>query len=425
MSGVPGNDQTAAGQDYARDAQRPRPGDTATLNSKVEAIRGETPAVVQTVYLNTGTCGPLPRRTIAAMQRAQDEELLHGRIAPDHYPELANALRGVKEAVAGLIGCDASELALCRHTTDGMNMAIGGYPWQPGDEIVTSNIEHPSGLLPIFLAKRRYGVEVRIADIGIGDGPTEEIVAAFERQITARTRMIVLSHIPYTTGTVLPLKEIVGMAHSHGVLVTVDAAQSYGQIALDLHDIGVDFYAMPGQKWMCGPEGTGIFYARAECRDRIEPTVIGPFGIEMDSLDYLGGTYVPSKGSAYFDVGSVNLPLLVGQRTSTEWIRDEVGLAWATQRIAALGQYAAEMLSGLEGVRVVTPRERMAGLVAFVVEGIDPEELMNRLYREHNITLRFVTQYINNPRANRLSAGFYNTEGDLDQLGDAIRHMRA
>lgn len=422
MGSVPENERTAASQDHERSYDL-KAGDAE--DGKVRAIREEMPAVLQTVYLNTGTCGPLPRLTIAAMQRAQEAELLHGRIAPEHYPELAHALQGVKEVVASIVGCDASELALCRHTTDGMNMAIGGYAWQPGDEIVTSNIEHPSGLLPIFLAKRRFGVEVRIADIGIGDGSTEEIVAAFEQQITARTRMIVLSHIPYTTGTVLPLKEIVAMAHSHGVLVTVDAAQSYGQIALDLHDLEVDYYAMPGQKWMCGPEGTGIFYARAESRDRIEPSVIGPFGIEMESLDYLGGTYVPSKGSAYFDVGSVNLPLLVGQRISTEWIRDEVGSAWATQRIAALGQYAAEMLSRLDGVRVVTPRERMAGLVAFVVDGIDPEELMNRLYREYNITVRFVTQYINNPRANRLSAGFYNTEGDLDQLGEAIQRIRA
>lgn len=399
-------------------------GDAETLNAKVQGIREEMPAVLHTVYLNTGTCGPLPRRTIAAMQQTQDEELLHGRIAPNHYPELANAIKGVKEAVAGVVGCETSELALCRHTTDGMNMAIAGYAWQAGDEIVTSNIEHPSGLLPIFLAKRRFGVEVRVADIGIGAASTEEIVGAFEREITPRTRMLVVSHIPYTTGTVLPLKEIVAMAHSHGVLVTVDAAQSYGQIPLDLHDLGVDFYAMPGQKWMCGPEGTGVFYARAESRERIEPSVIGPFGVEMGSLDYLGGTYVPSKGAAYFDVGSVNLPLLVGQRTSTEWIRDGVGVAWATQRIAALGQYAAEILSGMDGVRVVTPRERMAGLVAFVVEGIDPEDLMNRLYSEHNITVRFVTKYINNPRSNRLSAGFYNSEADLDQLGEAIRRIQ-
>lgn len=427
MGNLEANEHIAPGQNHERvfETQRQGMGDVTSPEAKIQAIREEMPAVLQTVYLNTGTCGPLPRRAVAAMQQAQEAELLHGRIAPNHYPELANALRSVKEAVAGIIGCDASDLALCRHTTDGMNLAIGGYSWQPGDEIVTSNIEHPSGLLPIFLAKRRFGVEVRIADIGLGEGSTEEIVGAFERQITARTRMIVVSHIPYTTGTVLPLKEIVAMAHSHGVLVTVDAAQSYGQIPLDMRDLEVDFYAMPGQKWMCGPEGTGIFYARAESREQIEPAVIGPFGIEMESLDYLGGTYVPAKGAAYFDVGSANLPLLAGQRSATEWIRDAVGVAWATQRIAALGQYAAEMLSGLDGVRVVTPRERMAGLVTFVVEGIDPEELMNRLYREHNITVRFVTQYINNPRANRLSAGFYNTEGDLTQLGEAIQRIRA
>ncbi|MGZ3680010.1 MAG: aminotransferase class V-fold PLP-dependent enzyme, partial [Ktedonobacterales bacterium] len=151
MDSMAENDRSAAGQHVASAYGRQEEGagdDAETLTAKVRGIREEMPAVLQTVYLNTGTCGPLPRRAVAAMQRAQEEELLRGRIAPDHYPELAGALKGVKDAVASVVGCDVSELALCRHTTDGMNMAIGGYAWRPGDEIVTSNIEHPSGLLP-------------------------------------------------------------------------------------------------------------------------------------------------------------------------------------------------------------------------------------------------------------------------------------
>ena len=397
---------------------------TGDEHAHIERIRQELPAVLGTVYLNTGTCGPLPRRAISAMQQAQDEEVLRGRIDPGHYPSLAAAMNGVKAAVADVLGCDPTELALSRHTTDGMNLALAGYPWQPGDEIVTTNIEHPSGLLPMFLARRRGGVTVRVADIGLGEGTTERIVAAFEQQITLRTRMLVLSHISYTTGAVLPLKEIVAMAHSHDVLVLVDGAQSYGQIPLDLHDLAVDYYAVPGQKWMCGPEGTGAFYARAASMERIEQTIVGPFGMEWDSLDYLGGSYMPAGDARRFDVGSANLPLLIGQRAATEWIRDEVGLPWAMARIAALGTYAARTLAALDDVEVVTPEHRRAGLVSFVVGGIDPEDLMNRLYTEHNITVRYVTRYINNPRASRLSVGFYNTEDDLDRLGEAIRVIR-
>lgn len=392
--------------------------------AQIARIREELPATTATVYLNTGTCGPLPRRTIAAMRQAQEEELAHGRIAPDHYPHLFATLNMVKAAIARTIGCDPTELALTRHTTDGMNLAIAGYPWQVGDEIVTSNIEHPSGLGPMFMVRRRWGVEVRVADIGIGGGETAAIVAAFEREMTPRTRMLVVSHIPYTTGAVLPLKEITAMAHAHGVLVLVDGAQSYGQIPLDMHDLEVDYYAMPGQKWMCGPEGTGAFYARAASLEQIEQTIVGPFGMVFGSLAYATQSYDLAPGSQRFDVGSVNMPLLMGQLTSTTWINDELGMPWVTTRAAELGATAARLLAAMPGVEVFTPAERRAGLVTFAVAGIDPEVLMQRLFAEHNISLRFVTQYINNPRANRLATGFYNNEEDLQRLVKAIEAVQ-
>ena len=390
----------------------------------IRQIRDEMPAVEDTVYLNTGTCGPLPRRTVRAMQDVQEEELLHGRIAPDHYPKLAATVQEVKMVAAGILGCDPTELALSRHTTDGMNLALGGYRWQSGDEILLTNIEHPSGLLPSFLARRRFGANVRVVDIGLGGGDVGSIVAAFEERITSQTRMLVLSHIPYTTGTVLPLKEIVAMAHNHDVLVTVDGAQSFGQIPLDLHDLEVDYYACPGQKWMCGPEGTGLFYARAGSLKHLEQTFVGPFGMRWQTLDYLGGTYEVADGSARFDVGGMNLPLLIGQMTSMKWIAEQVGLDWAINRISALGSYAYQRLSELKGVQVVTPAERMAGLVTFVVEGIDAQDLSNRLRTEHNVTIRFVDTYINNPRANRLCTGFYNTVEDIDRLIGAVTAIR-
>jgi L-cysteine/cystine lyase len=214
------------------------------------------------------------------------------------------------------------------------------------------------------------------------------------------------------------------MAHSHNVLVTADGAQSFGQIPLDLHDLEVDYYACPGQKWMCGPEGTGLFYARAQSLAELEQTFVGPFGMRMHTLDYLGATFETAEGAGRFDVGSANLGLLVGQRTSMQWIGNDLGLDWVTTRITALGIYAYTRLAELSGVQVITPPERMAGLVAFVVEGIDAEELSNRLLKEHNVTIRYVDTYINNPRASRLSAGFYNTPEDIDRLVDSIAAIR-
>ncbi len=392
---------------------------------RVRLIREELPAVEDTVYLNTGTCGPLPRRTIKAMQEAQQEELVHGRIAPDHYPQLRATIDDVKSVAAKILGCEPTELAISRHTTDGMNLALAGYPWQAGDEILVTNIEHPSGLLPSFLARRRYGVDVHVVDIGLGGGDVGDIIAAFERSLTSHTRMLVLSHIPYTTGAVLPLAEIVAMAHNFNVLVTVDGAQSFGQIPLNLHELDVDYYACPGQKWMCGPEGTGLFYARAGSLDRIEQTFVGPFGMRsMQSLDYLGAAYEAAEDAGKFDVGSANLPLLIGQMASMKWIGEEVGLEWATTRSATLGAYAYQQLSGLPGVEVITPRERMAGLITFVVQDIDAQDLSNRLRAEHNVTIRFVDKYINNPRGNRLSAGFFNTVEDIDRLVEAVDAIR-
>ncbi len=392
------------------------------VDAKVEQIRQEMPAVENTVYLNTGTCGPLPRRTVTAMQEVQNEELLQGRIAPNHYPGIMAAKTAVKEVVAGVLGCTPKDVAIAGRTTDGMNIAIAGYRWQRGDEIITSNIEHPGGLMPSFLTKRRYGTRIRVVDIGVGELKTADTVRAFEQVINAHTKMIVISHISYTTGAVLPVKEITAMAHSHDVLVAVDAAQSFGSLPLDMDDLGADFYACPGQKWICGPEGTGSLYVRPSSLGELEQTFGG--GMEWGSLDYYGASFTPAAGAGRFDVGGYNLPLLVGQKVSTEWIKDEVGLDWAYARIKHLGEYAHKLLSGMAGVTVVTPNDHMAGLVAFTVDGIDRVDLKNRLLAEHNVTIRDVNKYINNPDALRLATGFYNTEEDLDRMAEGIKTIQ-
>jgi L-cysteine/cystine lyase len=381
------------------------------------------PGVHDTVYLNTGTCGPLPTVAYEAMQVELQADLTKARIDAQHFPRLTQSRNEVRAAVAAAIGADPSEIAVTASTTDGMYTAIIGYRWQPRDELLLTNIEHPGGLVPSFLAKRRFGIRVRIVDLGLGGGETADIVSAFERAITPRTRMIVLSHVSYTTGAKLPLKEIVALAHRHDVLVVVDAAQSYGALDLDMHDLGVDVYACSGQKWMCGPDGTGALYVRADRTGELEQTFVSG-GTIRETMDYRGGSIAPAFGAARFDTSGRNVALMRGQLAATRWITEELGTGWVASRIEQIAGYAYGHLSTLPGVSMVTPREALAGLIAFNVDGISGPDLTARLAEEHNVTIRFVTKYINNPDAARVSLGFFNDEVDVGQLIDGIRAIQ-
>lgn len=388
----------------------------------IKEIRKMVPAVEQTAYLNTGTCGPMPIVAYEAIKEELEKELSPSRIDSNHFPAIGAAREEVRQVVAAAIKANPEDVAVTHRTTEGMYIAIMGYRWQVGDELILSNIEHPGGMMPSFLAKRRYGVRIRVADIGLGGGDPAKIVKAFEEKITPRTRMIVLSHVSYTTGATLPVKEITEMAHAHDVLVVVDAAQTFGALNLDMNDLGVDVYACPGQKWACGPEGTGSVY--------IKPSSIGEFEQNFagspvrDSLDYYGGTYTAAPGAARFDTAGSNVGQSIGQAVATRWVTEDVGTAWVEERITRLANMTWDKLNKVKGVEVVTPKEALSGLIAFTVEGIDPPELSRRLAEEHNVTIRYVQKYINNPDAARVSLGFYNNEDDIDRFLTGLKAVQ-
>lgn len=381
------------------------------------------PGVIDTTYLNTGTCGPLPKIAYDAMVLELGNDLTGARISSFHFERIFELWGEVREEVASVLHTEASNIAITNRTTDGMYVALMGYPWQDREELIITNIEHPGGLLPAFLARQRFNVRVKVADVKLGGESVEETVAAFEKLITPRTRMIALSHVPYTTGARLPVKEIVEMAHSHDVLVTVDAAQSYGAFDVDVHDLDVDFYACPGQKWMCGPDGTGALYVRPEALGELNQNFAGMF--EWGSLDYHGRGFQPAPNASRFDTGGWNLALLAGQAASTRWIREDVGLDWVYERIDRLNSGAYDALAEMDGVEMVTPRDNKAGLLAFTFDGIEPDELSARLAEDDNVTIRYVTKYINNPDAARVSIGFYNNEEDIEKLMTGLEKVRA
>jgi L-cysteine/cystine lyase len=372
-------------------------------------IRSQLPATEVIAYLNTGTHGPLPVRANEVMAAAAAAELRDGRAnmqAFMDYRERAAALRGM---LAGALGADEAEIALARSTTEGMNMAIWGLDWKPSDVVVTTNVEHGGALIPLYQLHRRYGVTIKFADATSGE--PDGVLAAMESAISPGVKLVVLSHVAYGTGALLPLREVAALAHERGALVLVDGAQSVGATEVDFHALGVDFYAFPGQKWLCGPEGTGGLYVSAAAIGRLEPTYVG-FGAvdhdkyrpnDPDSFQVIGA-------AAAYEAGTFYRPAIRGFAASFSWLSEDIGLDVVYERIRRLREYSVGRLGELGGVRLMAPASALAGLVAFRHPDLDPAKCVAYL-AEHQVSIRSIPEN----GALRLSCGFYNTPDEVDR----------
>jgi L-cysteine/cystine lyase len=386
----------------------------AAVDPKVAALRAALPSVETTAYFNVGSNGPIPRVAQVALLEAATAELEVGRIVPGLYERNRGRNREIAALIAEMFDADTDEIALTHSTTEGLATVLMGMTWQRGDEVVTCPLEHPGLLSPLGLLAHRYGVVLRHAEVGVGDG---DVVGAIAGAITTRTRVIALSHVMWSTGAVLPLRELADLARERGVLLVVDGAQSAGQIPVALHALGVDAYAMAGQKWLCGPEATGALYVRRDRFADIAPTYLRY--AQFDPSGYI----LPAPSAQRYEIGEFYGPGLLAFAAGLRWLRDEVGLDWAYARTAELGQRVHAGLSALDGVTVVTPAARMAGLVNFAVAGMRPQEVAARLF-ERNITIRYV-DVRPCPVTARAAAAWWNTEEEVDQLVAAAGEIAA
>lgn len=387
---------------------------TSSDHHKIAMIRAQMPAVTREVYLNTGTNGPLSRRTVDAITAYACDELEHGRIGP--ASERASAVLAESRAlIAELLGCSLDEIALTHNTTEGMNIALLGLDWQPGDELVTANSEHEGGLNPAALLKARYGVNVIYTDIGLCDC---DPVVSLERALTPRTRAVVLSHVSWTTGAVLPMRELSDMAHQVGAVVVCDAAQAAGMVPARVHDLGVDAYALSGQKWLCGPDGIGALYVRKDIQSKIQNTFSGYYTIK-NRVAHADAEIVFGDDAMRYQYAFHYAPSLFGFNEGLKWIRDEVGWEWAHRRTRELAQCAYEELGKIPGLRLYMPRDRIGGLIHFSVDDIPPADLTAGLSAQ-NIVIRHVPE----PLLNRVATGFFNIEEDIAALVRGIRSLQ-
>jgi L-cysteine/cystine lyase len=384
-------------------------------DEKVAAIRELLPATSAGIYLNTGSAGPLPAETAAAMREQEERDLRVGRGHPDTFPEIVERMAEARGALAALLATDLDAVALTHSTTDGMNAAVAALPWRPGDHVVTTRHEHPGGLGPLLAIRDRLGVTIDYVDIGDGDDE-ERTLAAFVGAIDRAPRAVVISHVLWTTGAVLPIARIAAAARAAGVVTIVDGAQSVGAIPVRPDDLGIDALALPGQKWLLGPEGMGGLWVAPDAR-AWQPALGGWFSFERFDLD---GDIAWQPGARRFEATSFHRPSLVGLARSIGWLAMSVGLPWAYERAATQTRGAIERLRSIPGVTLLTSATRHATLVSFRIADWPSERAYDELGDRTLAILRHVPG-----DALRISVGFWTTDDELDRFADGVELLAA
>ncbi len=377
----------------------------------LQSVRQEMPTTTSCIYLNTGTFGPLPTCAIESMQQYLQDQLKKGRLGTAAFESMTAIYEEARKRVAHLLHADQQEIALTDNTGEGLNIISYGIHWQEGDEVITTNHEHISLLAPLYQIRDRYGIIIHKADLGpVADRPVLQAIADL---VTPRTRLISLSHVTWSTGAVLNIREVARMGRELGIPVLIDGAQSAGAIPIDVKALGVDFYAIPMQKWLCGPDGTGALYVRREALDYVMPTYVGYFSIKHEE----DVEWELHKHAQRFEAGGRQTAALLGQSTVLKWLEETVSHEWLFERISSLSTYAYNALQRLPGITMLTPEPGASGLVSFTLEGRDVTEVVNTLRDNHNIYIRNIPS----TKALRISTGFYNTEEEIDSLMQALR----
>nr|BBH91857.1 cysteine lyase [Thermogemmatispora argillosa] len=378
---------------------------------RLQAIREAMPATTAHTYLNTGTFGPLPRCVVEAMHERLQEEWHQGRLGAEAQASLLACYREARQRCATLLNASEEEIALTDNTGEGLNIIAFGLNWREGDEVITTNHEHISALAPLYQLRDRYGIRLRIADLG--ERGERSAVEEIARLITPRTRLIVLSHVSYMTGARFDVSAVTALGRRHGVPVLIDGAQAAGAIAVDVQALDVDFYAFPMHKWLCGPDGTGGLYVRRTALSQVQSTYVGYYSLKHEQ----SGAWELHETAQRFELGGRQTAALVGQSRVLRWLAEEVGHHWLQERIAALNRYAADLLSDVPGVRILTPQPGASGLLSLTFERAEPETVVRRLAQEHNVLIRSIPER----QALRLSTGFYNTEEELERVAGILR----
>lgn len=374
--------------------------------------RQQFPGLLNKTYFNFGGQGTMPQAAFEAIIDTHKYIQQVGPFSSKINTWLTQRGHLLRQALATELGTTADTISLTENVTAGCNIVLWGINWQRGDRLLMSDCEHPGVIATVQEIARRFEVEVAICPIldTLNQGSPVQVI---QEHLTPNTRLVVLSHLLWNTGQVLPLQEISQLCHRYPannqpVRVLVDAAQSVGSLVLNLPDSEVDYYAFTGHKWLCGPAGVGGLYVRPEAFAELQPTFIGWRSIDIDNQAQPQGW---KESGEKFEVATAAYPEYEGLRsaiaTHQEWGTPEQRY----QAICAASEYLWSNLNQIPRVTCLKTTPPTAGLVSFQVPGINHKQLVHSLEAQG-----FLLRTIADPNCIRACVHYLTIAEEIDSL---------
>ena len=362
---------------------------TSLSKTDLKEHRQQFPGLINKTYFNFGGQGTMPEAALTAIINTHKYVQEVGPFSDKANSWLTDKVNLLREAIATELDTTPETITLTENVTAGCNIAMWGVDWQQGDRILITDCEHPGIVATVEEIARRFGVEVSICSImdTLNNGDPVEVIRS---SLTENTRLVVLSHLLWNTGQVLPLKEITQACHNYSaqktIRVMVDAAQSVGSLDLNLPELEIDYYAFTGHKWLCGPAGVGGLYISESAFADLNPTFIGWRGVEMDDR---GKPVAWKQDGTKFEVATSAYPEYEGLRSAIAVHQEWGSKSDRYQRICELSNYLWSQLQQIDRVSCLKDTPPEAGLVSFQVAGTKHKELVDKL-EQQNILLRTI-----------------------------------
>ncbi len=378
------------------------------------------------VYLDNAATSQKPRRVLDALTDYYERHNANVHRGVHRLAEEATAAyEGAREQVARFLGArDPRGLVFTRGTTESINLvahAWGRKFLREGDEVVLTEAEHHSSLVPWQLAARATGARLRFIPV-LEDGTLDLEEAG--RLIGPKTRLVGCIHASNVLATINPVEELGRMAHDAGALMLVDGAQSAPHLPVDVGSLGCDFFACSGHK-MLGPTGIGVLWGKPEILDDMDPFLGGGEMIREVHLDRSTWNDLPYK----FEAGTPNVEGAVGMGAAVDYL-DDIGMENVREHEKRLGEYAYGRLSEVEGITIYGPEKDRTGLVSFSLPDVHPHDI-SQLLDEEGIATRSghhcaqpLMRRLGVAATSRASFYLYNTEEEVDALVEALGRAR-
>ena len=399
---------------------------TTTFN--VNQIRNDFPILKQQVngcplvYLDNGATSQKPQSVIDAIVNyySTTNSNVH-RGVHTMSQQATDGYEGARAKVRQFINAsDDREIIFTRNTTEGINLVAHSYGRQnigPGDDIIVSNMEHHSNIVPWQMLCEETGANLRVVPI---DDAGELLMDEYEKMLSSRTKLVSITHVSNALGTILPAALIARMAHAHGAPVLFDGAQAVPHMPVDVQELDCDFYVFSGHK-LFGPTGIGILYGKAEYLEAMPPFLGGGEMIKSVTFEKTIYNDLPYR----FEGGTPDIAGAIGLGAAIDYVND-LGFDQITAHEDELLRYGTDALSTIEGLKIIGTAEHKAGILSFVMDLAHPHDI-GTILDEQGIAVRTghhcaqpVMQRFQIPATARASLAFYNTKEDIDALVKGI-----